>query len=124
MWNEEDQTNAFNRRIARDMPYMPDAMKVMFYVVDWMEERRLYFIYAGIGLLVALSTYLICCSLALMGGHPPDELIGGNPVKVGIIGSLVFIMVRFAPNIFGMIVRSWHDRRKSSYSLQRKQVQK
>lgn len=113
MWKEEEMPNEYLRQMARDMPHMPKLMRTLFYIGDWMQSRRLYFLYGGIALTFVISLYLAVSSLALMGGYPREGMAVGagfnEVLKIGIVGVITVFFVNYvAPNIVAVIARIWY----------------
>lgn len=114
MWNESEMSDAFGRRIARDMPKMPRGMVACFYASEFLFRLGLW---AGVFLLlVGLGLAFLVFYQSYFGVG--ETLISENqftPSIFWVFGAA--IVVRWAiPVLFNAVISTWYYRRRNHWS--------
>ncbi len=112
MWNEREMTNAFSRRVARDMPYMPKPMLIGFYIADYLQRFRT--VVTLLCMLTMISLILLIIHKAIFALN--TMLISHNPMMeilhaVGV--SLTFYWLISVA--FNAMVMSWYYRARNTF---------
>ncbi|ENM6365842.1 hypothetical protein AB8I23_004176 [Vibrio alginolyticus] len=75
MWKEGEMTNAWSRRIARDMPKMPFTMRLLFYIAYFFSKNR-HVASLSIMMLSIIAVALVFKDSYLFGGK---SLLSSSP---------------------------------------------
>jgi hypothetical protein len=112
MWKESEMSNAWGRRIARDMPQMSRFLRYGFYIGEFMVSTK----YLVSLLLIAISFYLMLSVLSESYLGFGDTMLTVNPKT-----PLVFWSVGLLPAYWLAIlvvnssVRYWYTKVKKSW---------
>lgn len=114
MWNENEMSDAFGRRIARDMAKMPKSMAACFYVSEFLFK---------LGVWVGTFLLLACAVLVFLIFHQSylgagETLISENrftPMIFWVFGAA--ILFRWViPGLFNAFISTWYYSRRNHWS--------
>lgn len=113
MWIESEMNNAFGRRIARDMPMMPNAMRVCFYIADYV--TRYSFCAAGILLVSGLCFIAEIISSSYFFGY--KSLLSDHHFTPWVLPTFVvaILFMWVIPFILNFAVDSWYLKSRRTF---------
>ncbi|NRB82123.1 MAG: hypothetical protein HRU38_26305 [Saccharospirillaceae bacterium] len=113
MWKESDMSNAFSRKITRDMPKMPALMRKLFYISEWTKTASMYLafilLFVGFGLI-----FTVLGESYFLGGNTPIFENQLTNYLYYIVGLLAFDLA--LPFILGFTTRNWYYNTRADFN--------